>query len=265
MENMEHDIYLKDYLVSRILSFGKEIPGYGRVYYRTNEDLVDMYRDIDFEGKKVLSVLASSDQVFTSRFLGAEVVDSFDKNRLTLYYYYLRKWSIKYRNELYPKVLRGNKWLKNLLGLVKAESMEEEKALAFFKKHVDENTNFYNLFYEDHLDEDKGDTLYSKASHIKDTIDMDMKFVDFDMFSENKIKDKYDIVLTSNILEWARGDKTKFMIAKENLSSILNKDGLVVCSNLVNRSKSTILSEREIFDSNFECSEFSTGYIYRKK
>ena len=145
------------------------------------------------------------------------------------------------------------------------ESEEEEKALIFFKKHISENTRFYNLFYEDHLDEEKGATFYSKASHIKDTIDMDMKFVDFDMFGESKVKGKYDIVLVSNILEWARGDKSKFMIAKENLSSILNKDGLVVCSNLVDRSKSTILSEREIFDSNFECSEFTTGYIYRKK
>ena len=80
---------------------------------------------------------------------------------------------------------------------------------------------------------------------------MDMKFVDFDMFGESKVEDSYDIVLVSNILEWARGDRNKFMIAKDNLSKLLNKDGLVVCSNLVNRSKSTILSEREIFDSNF--------------
>ena len=265
MEDMKKDIYLKDYLVSRIISFGKDVPGYGRVYYRTNEDLSSMYRDIDFEGKRVLSVLASSDQVFTARFLGAQAVDSFDKNRLTLYYYYLRKWSIKYRNELYPKVFRGNKWLKNLLDLVKVESEEEEKALNFFKKHVSENTNLYNLFYEDHLDEEKGSTLYSKASHIKDTIDMDMKFIDFDMFTESSVDDKYDIVLTSNILEWAREDKSKFMIAEENFSRMLNKDGLVVCSSLINRSKSAVLSEREIFDSNFECSEYSTGYIYRKK
>ena len=262
---MEKDIYLREYLVSRVYSFGKEVPGYSRVYYRTNEDLVEVYKDIDFEDKKVLSVLASSDQVFTARFLGAKEVDSFDKNRLTLYYYYLRKWAIKYRNELYPKVLRGNNWLKRLLNSVKPECIDEEKALEFFKKHVKENTNFYNLFFEDHLDDEKGATFYSRASHIKDTIDMDMKFVDFDMFSENKIKDKYDIVLTSNILEWARGDKSKFMIAKENLSSILNKDGLVVCSSLVNRSKSTILAEREIFDSNFECMEYSTGYVYKKK
>ena len=75
------DIYLKDYLVSRIISFGKEIPGYGRVYYRTNEDLDTIYRDLDFHKKKVLSVLASGDQVFTARYLGAEQVDSFDKNR----------------------------------------------------------------------------------------------------------------------------------------------------------------------------------------
>lgn len=262
---MEKDIYLRDYLVSRVLSFGKEIPGYGRVYYRTNEDLVNMYRDIDFEDKKVLSVLASSDQVYTARFLGAERVDSFDKNRLTLYYYYLRKWSIKYRDELYPKVLRGNNWLKRLLTVVKPESIEEEKALIFFKKHVSENTRLGNLFYEDYLDEEKGATLYSRASHIKDTIDMDMKFVDFDIFGESKVDDKYDIVILSNILEWARGDKSKFTVARENLSKLLNKDGLVVCSSLIDRSKSTILSEREIFDSNFDCYEYNTGYVYRKK
>ena len=91
---MDKDIYLKDYLVSRVISFGKEIPGYGRVYYRTNEDLDTIYRDLDFHKKKVLSVLASSDQVFTARYLGAEQVDSFDKNRLTIYYYYLRKYDV---------------------------------------------------------------------------------------------------------------------------------------------------------------------------
>ena len=48
---MEKDIYLKDYLVSRIISFGKEIPGYGKVYYRTNEDLETIYKDLDLHKK----------------------------------------------------------------------------------------------------------------------------------------------------------------------------------------------------------------------
>lgn len=262
---MDKDIYLKDYLVSRIISFGKEIPGYGRVYYRTNEDLDTIYRDLDFYKKKVLSVLASSDQVFTARYLGASQVDSFDKNRLTIYYYYLRKWSIKYRNQLHPKVLKGNNWLKKLLEVVKPTCEEEEKALEFFKKHVSENTNFYNMFYEDHLDEEKGKTLYSKAVDLKSTIDMDMRFVDFDLFEETQVEDTYDIVLVSNILEWARGDKSKFTVARDNLSKILNPDGIVVCSNLINRSESTILSERSIFDENFICTEYAGGYVYHKK
>ena len=263
---MEKDLYLKDYLVSRILSFGKEVPGYGRVYYRTNEDLDIIYRDLDFHKKKVLSVLASSDQVFTARYLGAETVDSFDKNRLTIYYYYLRKWSIKYREQLFPQVLgKNNNWLKKLLSCVKAESVEEEKALEFFKKHVKEGTAFYNMFYEDHLDDTKGRTLYSSASLLKPTIDKEMKFVDFDIFGENKVDDTYDIVLISNILEWARGDKEKFTIARDNLNKLLNRDGLVVCSSLINRSESTILSERRIFDENFTCREYSEGYVYHKK
>lgn len=262
---MEKDIYLKDYLVSRIISFGKEIPGYGKVYYRTNEDLETIYKDLDLHKKKVLSVLASSDQVFTANYLGAEQVDSFDKNRLTLYYYYLRKWSIKYRRELHPKVLKENKWLKNLLELVKVESEEEAKALEFFKKHVSENTNLYNIFYEDHLDEEKGSTLYSKASDLKSVFDKPMRFIDFDIFGENKVEDTYDVVLISNILEWARGDISKFTMARDNLNKILNPNGLVVCSSLINRSESTILSERRIFDEAFTCTEYNSGYVYSKK
>ena len=263
---MEKDIYLKDYLVSRIISFGKEIPGYGKVYYRTNEDLETIYKDLDLHKKKVLSVLASSDQVFTARYLGAEQVDSFDKNRLTIYYYYLRKWAIKHRDQLLPKILgKNNNWLKKLLEVVKPESEEEARALEFFKKHVKENTQFYNIFYEDHLDEEKGKTIYSRASELKPIIDMPMKFVDFDMFGKNKIEDTYDIVIASNILEWARGDKGKFTIARDNLSKILNPNGLVVCSSLINRSESTVLSERRIFDEAFTCDEYSKGYVYNKK
>ena len=263
---MEKDIYLKDYLVSRILAYGKEVPGYGRVYYRTNEDLDTIYRDLDFHKKKVLSVLASSDQVFTARYLGAEQVDSFDKNRLTIYYYYLRKWAIKYRSQLFPRVLgKCGNWLKTLVEVVKPESEEEAKALEFYKRHVKENTKFYNMFYEDHLDDEKGKTIYRVASELKPTIDMPMQFVDFDMFGENKIEDTYDIVLASNILEWARGDKGKFTIARENLKKILNPGGQVVCSSLINRSESTVLSERRIFDEAFTCTEYTGGYVYNKK
>ena len=64
---MKKDIYLKDYLASRVISFNKtlESPEYGKIFYECNEDLVDTLKGIDFNKKDVLSVLASSDQVFT--------------------------------------------------------------------------------------------------------------------------------------------------------------------------------------------------------
>jgi len=84
----------------------------------------------------------------TARLLDAREVDSFDYNRLTLYYYYLRVWTIKYTNLLYPDILKNNRWLYKLLKMVKPTSEEELRALQFFKKHVihikrSRNTSFY--------------------------------------------------------------------------------------------------------------------------
>ena len=94
---------------------------------------------------------------------------------------------------------------------------------------------------------------------------MPMQFVDFDIFGENKIEETYDMVLASNILEWARGDKGKFTVARENLNKILNPGGQVVCSSLINRSESTVFSERKIFDEAFTCTDYTGGYVYTKK
>ena len=118
---MEKSIYLKDYLASRVISFNKTLdsPEYGKIFYKCNEDLVDYLGEIDFAGKEVFSVLASSDQVFTAQYKKAKKVDAFDKNRIALYYYYLRLWSIRYRDEFYPRILDNNSWLKSLLKEVK--------------------------------------------------------------------------------------------------------------------------------------------------
>ena len=48
---MKKDIYLKDYLASRVISFNKtlESPEYGKKFYECNEDLVDTLKEIDFK------------------------------------------------------------------------------------------------------------------------------------------------------------------------------------------------------------------------
>ena len=79
---MGKNIDLDDYSASRKIVQNEKLNSneYDKVYYMTNEDLVDVYSDMDFRGKDVLSVLASSDQVLTARFLDAKTVDAFDKN-----------------------------------------------------------------------------------------------------------------------------------------------------------------------------------------
>ncbi len=265
MENRD-DIYFKDYLASRIIMSGKSVDGYDRVYYKINEDMIDEFLSIDFSDKDVLSVLASSDQVLMFRALDAKRVDTFDFNRLTMYYYFLRKWSIKYMNSLYP--ILDNSWISTLLSKVKASSENEERALLFFKKHLKNRSDFNNFFY-DIVSQPKGASLFTNAKMAKDFVDNDFTFFNLNLFEKDNdlISNKYDYIYISNILDWARNNEEKMKIAKENLVSYLKENGLIICSNLVNRDMSSLSVERRVFEEGFEFREFpnSRGYVYKKR
>lgn len=265
---MEKDIYFKDYLVSRVIMDDKIIAGYDKVYYQINEDINDVLLGEDFTDKDVLSVLASADQYFMFKALDAKNVDSFDFNRLTMYYYFLRKWSIKYNNDVYPDIIYDDSYVENLLEKVEVSSDLEKKALDFFKKHVSNGSNFSKLFYDVDA-QPYGNTLFQNVRQLKKIVDSDFTFYNMDLFRNNRdlITKKYDYLYISNILDWAREDSSKITIAKDNLLSLLKDNGKVICSRLVNRSKSGVLSEREIFDENFQLREFADGknYMYIKK
>ena len=104
------------------------------IYKGTNENLKDIFSKYDVKDKDVLTVLASSDQALACYYCGAKTIDAFDRSYLTLYYYYLRKWLILYKNELYPnyKFLsftgNGDIELYKLICSIKASSKREEEA-----------------------------------------------------------------------------------------------------------------------------------------
>ena len=58
-----------------------------------------LFNRISLKDKRVLSVLASSDFLFSALDDGATIVDTFDINFLTYRYFYLRKWLLEI-NEL---------------------------------------------------------------------------------------------------------------------------------------------------------------------
>jgi len=253
--------YQKDYYKSRVIAQGKQVEGYDKVYYETTEDLTPLLA-LDFQDKKVLSVLASSDPVFTARLLEAKRVDSFDKNRLTLYYYFLRKWSIKYMHELLPNIF-SVKWMWTCIKSVKPNSPMEHHALMYFLNHLKERTNIENLFYD--IDKQpEGQVIYEDVEDLLPTIDHKLSFYNFDLFEPIPEYKHYDSAIILNVLDWARNDRTKLERARDNLKVLLNPNGEVYCSNIVTRDLSM---EEEIFSSAFEKENISDSksYVYRLK
>lgn len=257
---------LSDYMASRKIANSGRVEGYSNIYFETTENLVDMYRKIDFIDKDVLTVLASSDQVYTARYLGAKRVDSFDRNPLAIYYYYLREWTIKYMNQVYPYPVEDNDydWLNRLLSFVRVSTKEEANAYAFWKKHAEQRTQIDKLFYQKQPD---GKVLFKTTNSIGGVVDRPMEFSCFDLFEENDLGKQYDIVMVSNILELYKGDTRKLEIAEDNLSRLVKEGGLVLCSSLLARTDRAIEREKRIFDSNFEYEDYGrgVGYTYRKR
>lgn len=103
-----------------IKDYKKALPQYDYIYTRTNENLNLLLKDIEVKNKKVLTVLASSDQLFYFLLKNAKEVETFDINVLTKYFFYLRKWNLLYLKEyFYPKGPLNSNYILKLLEFAK--------------------------------------------------------------------------------------------------------------------------------------------------
>ena len=256
---------LKDYLMSRVISFDKivDADNYSKMYFKTNEDLDYISNIINFKNKNVLTVLASSDQLFLASSNKAKSIDTFDKNKLALYYYYLRIWTAQYSDDIYPFKIIDNdyNWLSNLLNKVEVKDINEKNALIFWKKHLEDETDFSKLFYDDTIE-----GKYSISNNeLKGISNLKINFKNINLFNKINSNKKYDIIMISNIIEWAKRDKNKLLIIKDNLDELLSDDGIVVHTRLLNRPESIIIEEDGLFD-NFECKKYDKNvYCFKKR
>lgn len=256
----------RDFLASRGIISGMDLTecGYDKVYFETNENLSDMYKEVNFLDKDVLTVLASSDQFFLANYLGAKKVDSFDKNILALYYYYLRKWTLSIDGETYPFKLLDNNydWLDKLLIRVNPKSDNENIALKFWQLHLLEKSRLDLLFHED---ENVGKTLFKTYNSLGSVADRDNNFININLFGKVNLEDTYDIIMISNIPEWAKNNMHMTNL-NNNLYNLLNNNGIVLCSRF-SPFPEDLEREKRIFEKNFEFCDYgkSVGYSYTKK
>ena len=141
---LKRDLYYAKWLCKK-----RKVAGCQQVYFETNEDLDEIFKNVDFNDKDVLSVLSSSDQLFKLGQYNIKSIDTFDKNILTYYYYYMRIWTIKCFGQLYPTGLISNDylWIDGLLSSVNPESVEEKNALIFWKSLFDKNVDLLKSKY----------------------------------------------------------------------------------------------------------------------
>jgi len=256
---------------------GKNSANYSKLYLGTNEKLNRLYSNFSVCGKNIFTVLSSVDQYFLAYYMGARKVDTFDRNKLTEFYYYLRKWMFEYKGMFYPEIgaiKLNNQWLYDLLQVVECSNEKEEKAYNYWYKYVINTYGFLgkHLFnFNFRSDGCKIEDL-SKIKVILDT--KEFSFTNLDICGEVFEKKTYDVIILSNILEYYLYDLGHIRRCRDNLYNLLNDDGIVVCSCCHNLSVDKI--EKKIFLEKFDYEGFPyinskfykssklIGYQYRK-
>lgn len=241
------------------------------IYFRTNERLNDLFSNFDVNDKKVLSVIGSGDQAFYAYDRGAESVDLFDKNKITIYYYYLRVWLIKYLDMFYFDKEISVSFLNHLLDLVKPETQIEIDTHRYWSEMI----RLYgcNINYLFMCKNNLEDYAIRDVSKIKKKIDYIPNFYNIDIASDIDISHTYDVIIKSNITDHLNADYNKFIKYRNNLNNLLNSGGIVVSSNVLTSRISPL--EEKIFSECFDIypmddvSDYSSitspGFIYVKK
>ena len=234
------------------------------VFYNSNENLSKLFSGIDLKDKEILSVLASSDQLFYFYDNGAKLVDTFDKNKLTFYYFYLRKWFIQYKNKYYITNVNRRSLLK-LLSSIKASTEDEEKALYFWKSMIDtyDIKSIFDLFI---FDENIKKNTIRNCKRIKEKLEENkLTFYNVDISKRFRLNKKYDVIYKSNISDYVCNSREVLETYRDNFDSLLKDDGIIISSNLTHdydySNEFGVFSEKF----NYRLLNNSIGYVYTRR
>ena len=242
------------------------------IYSRSNESILNLFENIDLKNKEVLTVLASSDYLFSSLVGDVKNIEAFDINPLTFRYYYLRKWILE-TNRIdgnYDQITYDE--LVNLVEKHLEDKNQDAKETAYiWYKYMSDNI-FYSLYsqaiFESVL---RPNTIYDdKIEKLNGILkDFNLVFYNTDINSDNIINKTYDTILLSNILDYC-DTLEKLEYARDKLDSLLNKNGEIIISRMLVASipfeqEKELFSERFKYDLIFEeeIKDFGINHYYK--
>ena len=246
------------------------------IYFETNEYISAILENFDITNKSVLTVIGSGDQAFHFYNKGARKVDLFDKNPLTIYYYYLRRWVIVYLKKSYPDFNFDSNFLRDLLKNVVPGDDREKIAFAYWTKFadlldkLDIQSKYY--FYDRVLLKKDDEFDCEKLSKILENDKFN--FYNIDLSKRAKIPGKYDIIYTSNVSHYVK-NSGNYNSYRFNLKHHLNRNGVIISSCV--SGFGALEEERNILEKDFNLhvlpevyqphilDSYSPGYYYTKK
>ena len=276
---LESQLILRDVDEARNVPTNDDRERYKKVYPWSNENMQALFRNFSIEDKDVLTVIGSGDQVFESLYNGAKNVDAFDCNKLAIYYYFLRKWLIKYKDIAYP----GNDFflgredeVAKVVFMARTTSILERKAKLFWMHYLSDKFNRGLFFsHNEPLDSNFSKDLDGLKKKLNTRVNIRLKDVTREYDSDRK----YDVIIFSNILEHIHHDD-ELAVVRRNIEGLLKDDGICVCSHLMYDSRDEwynyeveqitrgILEHEELNDSYDYLDKGykqEVGYVYRKR
>ena len=242
---MHEDI---EFLENILLNDKKNIKDnyFDHIYPFTNENISAYYKNIDFENKKVLTVVGSGDHILNAFLDGAKSVDAFDINPLAKHYTELKIAAIKtfdlkdYILFFYPSKTYQYMNINKIFSLCDSLKVEEVVFWSYCYVILNSLNNLFNYDIPKLKDVIKAneylhnETNYYKLRKILK--EKEPKFYDLNIFDLDENNKKYDIILLSNIVAYLdlfyKDDYTYLKKLRDVLNNIKNEDSVVLLSYL---------------------------------
>lgn len=221
--------------------------GFDKIYSFATENVKDYFEKMELEGKDILVVGSSCDQIFNAQLHNPKSITHFDINPNCSEYYELKKASIlsfinrkQLLNFLYTDKLNTEdyKKVKEILmqenqesfdfwnNLLEKYGYEEASKIIFSKDELDLNTIIRSNNY---LENDKN---YTKLRELikKNNVN----FITGDIFNPKELENKkFDVIILSNILQYleyfSNGNNVYDVLKNcfDNLKTHLNENGIM--------------------------------------
>ena len=216
-----------------------------KIWPITNENLKEVYNIFNIKNKNILTITSSGDHILESMISDAKIIDSFDINYLTKYYYHLKKAIIQnYDLENFLDIIRKLSYgfISNNDYSTIRKSLSKEAQLFWDTiincYHTTDNTYLRNLFNTTAKKENFDLVNYLTPNNyklLKEKLNSyNVSLIHSDIFSlDNKLDKTYDLIYLSNIYKYTNKfnhiglNKVK-EYAKTKLFPHLNEGGTIV-------------------------------------